>query len=555
MATIKESLVLEDRFSTVLGEVIKSLTAFNASLKDAKAENQGVQNELKNTQGELNNTGSAFTMASFKATAFGVAVGNIVANLIARISEIPGKVLAIGDSFIGTMAKLKMMNGELEEAVRMNDRIYEAAQRARSSYESMSANITRIGIVAKDTFKSQDELVAFTEIMSKSFGVMNATPAMISSSMLQISQALGSGRLQGDELRSIAEGAPLVLDALSKYMGVAKGDIRQLGADGKITAEILKNAVLAYGNEINAQFDQMPVTFSQAMERLQNKFMYTVGPMFAELSLAAGQTIMWINNNIVAIGAALLYVGMVITAVNIPAMISFAVSIGQATVAAITLAGAWLLMHWPVLIVTTAVFGLLAMMLKFPEVAGVLIGAMNVVKEVFMNALKYIAEPWIFVLNVILTGINKIRSLKGAPAIDLIKGSEYKNLGESYEEGKAAGIQYSKTASDKLAKLSESLDKYTKPGAMAVPGVPNIDEVGTVNKVKDGGTVKIYEEDLKLLKDVAMREFQLNYRQITPQIDIKFGDVRETADVNKIMEVVNDRIVELFDGDLGGSPA
>lgn len=196
--------------------------------------------------------------------------------------------MSSSDEIMGAKARMGLIlkEGESVEAV-MTD-IYNAAQRSRSSYSEMAQGVAKLGILTGDTFSSTDEIIAFQEEMNKLYVVSGATAAEAANSMLQINQAMASNRLQGDELRSVLEGAPMLAQKIAEYMGVTTGEMRDLASQGKITSKVIKNALFGAADEINKRFEEMPLLFSQRWEQIKNTVKRSFSDAFVEASKMLG---------------------------------------------------------------------------------------------------------------------------------------------------------------------------------------------------------------------------------------------------------------------------
>lgn len=189
------------------------------------------------------------------------------------------KGMSIADEFTNTSARLGLLTESMEEQLELQDKIFQAANRSRGAYSDMASAVAKLQMLAGDSFGSNDETIAFTELMQKSFKVGGADATQQSAAMLQLTQAMASGRLQGDEFTSISENAPLILQAISKYTGKSRGELKELAADGAITADIIKNSMFAMGGEINAQFESMPMTFADVWNRIKNEALKAFQPI------------------------------------------------------------------------------------------------------------------------------------------------------------------------------------------------------------------------------------------------------------------------------------
>jgi tape measure domain-containing protein len=218
-------------------------------------------------------------------------LGNIIANIITiiaeKISEIPGKLAHLSDEYSGIVARIKLITSSAEEAAAMNDQIYYSALRARGSYSGMADAVSKIGLTAREAFPDPNAIVPFVENIQKLFTVGGTGIEQQKDAMLQLTQALGSGKLQGDEFRSIAEAAPMIEQIVAHFMGVTQGELKQLSSDGQITAEIMKNAILGATDEINAKFATMPLTWGQIWQNMQTVAFRAFVPVFEQISAIA----------------------------------------------------------------------------------------------------------------------------------------------------------------------------------------------------------------------------------------------------------------------------
>lgn len=193
------------------------------------------------------------------------------------------KVIGISDQLASTNAKLDMMNDGMRTTKELQDMIYVSAQRSRGSYLDMANSVAKLGNLAKDAFGSTEEVVAFSEQLNKQFILAGASTTEIKNATLQLTQALSSGVLRGDELNSIFEQAPTIIQSIADYMGVPIGQIRDLASQGEITAEIVKNAMFAAADETNAKFESMPKTFEQIGQSLQNTAIMAFEPVLTSV--------------------------------------------------------------------------------------------------------------------------------------------------------------------------------------------------------------------------------------------------------------------------------
>lgn len=194
------------------------------------------------------------------------------------------KVAEISDEITQTRARLDMMNDGLQTTGELTQMVQRAAQRARGDYMSMAGIVARFGNNAGDAFKDTAEVVRFSELVQKQMTIAGAGTAEASNAMLQLSQALGSGVLRGDELNSIFEQAPNLIRTIADYMGVPIGQIRAMASEGELTADIVKNAILSSADEINAQFSKMPITWGQRVQAFKNEALVAFEPVLTKIN-------------------------------------------------------------------------------------------------------------------------------------------------------------------------------------------------------------------------------------------------------------------------------
>lgn len=263
MAVIREELILYDRFTNTFTEFIrlgeraagatqqarKSVDRFTDSQKRAAAASDSLSGSLKRLVG---------TYLSFQGVK---------------------SLLGLSDQITATDARLKLMTGSEEAAAAAQEEIYAAALRSRGAYTDMAATVAKLGTLAGNAFGGTGELVAFAEQLNKQMALSGTTTAEAQAAMLQLTQGLASGVLRGEELNSVLEQTPMVAQTIAKYMGVSVGEMRELASQGKVTADVVKNAVLGAAEETNAAFEQMPYTWAQVWTMGQNIILQTFQPV------------------------------------------------------------------------------------------------------------------------------------------------------------------------------------------------------------------------------------------------------------------------------------
>lgn len=230
-------------------------------------------------QGRFNQEISAGTQQANELT-------NTIKNAVLAFVSIQsiGKALNISDELVQTTSRLNMMNDGLQSIQELVNMVYAAAQDARGSFSEMADVVARFGNNAGDAFGSSEEVVAFADLIQKQMTIAGASTQEASNAMLQLSQALGSGVLRGDELNSIFEQAPNLIQSIADYLDVPIGKIREMAADGELSADVVKAAIFASADEINAKFEEMPMTWGQIWQSMKNTAMIAFQPVLQRLN-------------------------------------------------------------------------------------------------------------------------------------------------------------------------------------------------------------------------------------------------------------------------------
>ena len=216
-----------------------------------------------------------------------------------------GKALDISDQLTLTTSRLDMMNDGVQSTAELVNMVYAAAQDARGSFSQMADVVARFGNNAKDAFSSSEEVVAFADLIQKQMTIAGASTQEAANAELQLSQALGSGVLRGDELNSIFEQAPNLIQNVADYLNVPIGQIREMAADGELSADIVKTAIFSAADDINSKFESMPMTWSQIWQSMQNTALIAFQPVLQNLNDLANSDVLQasIQNAIGAISA------------------------------------------------------------------------------------------------------------------------------------------------------------------------------------------------------------------------------------------------------------
>lgn len=315
------------------------------------------------------------------------------------------KGIDITDEYSNIAARLALINDGLQTQEELQNKIFAAANRSRGVYSDMASAVAKMGLLAKDAFTSNDELIAFTELVQKSFKISGADPSEQAGAMRQLAQAMASGRLQGDELVSIMENAPMIYEAIAKYMGKTKGELKKLSSEGAITADIIKNAVFAAAKNINTKFAEMPMTFGDIWNRIKNgalkafdkvivkvnqlinadKFQRFVDRMITGFSLAASAA-SWLIDAIIRGWDT---IGPILAVIAGIWLVSIIGKLWAMIPPLIAQAAAWLSVYWPILLVI-AIIGIAISAARqlgatWDEIIGFIGGLIGVFATTFYN--------------------------------------------------------------------------------------------------------------------------------------------------------------------------
>lgn len=560
-------------------------------------------------------------------------------NLVEKgIGTING-LMSSNDKVTSDVAKIGLFNYDKNMSnAQAYGMAYRAAQNSRSDLSDTTTLINRImmsGVYGQEA-GSLGSATRMAETLNKALVVGGGTAEENKRALIQLSQGLSSGRLQGDELRSIREQAPYLASVLAeglnkiddRFIGTTVGDLKELGAQGELTSDIVIRALEAMQDQVDATFaDKAPRTWAQGLTSIKN----TIKVMTAYLQSMEGgplskiSELVWIIADylksedgirlLAGIATGLSVVGTVLTWVVRAALTGISwlmdhsyvliavlvVLASMAVIAGIQMAAAWIAATWPILLVILAIAAVIGILqlcgVSFSQIVGAICGGIAVVIAAFKNfglaVWEIIANIGIFLYNLfavdfpsfVLEGVLMAIQMF-SPLLDLIsaignvlgqdwditatlsngvlskqaelesKRKDFVDTGafqdgwvsDAYNGGYEWGAGAVKTLTDGIGDFTGGLtdfmegntalyDSATGAGVNVAGG--NLDSVGSIKN-----DVNINDEDIQLLRDMAARDYLLNLQQITPVAHISFGDVRETADVNKIMDVIEDMVEE-----------
>lgn len=651
MSVIRESLVLEDRFSAVFSAYLnlgRQIAANMRTATETQEEFTAAAAQSGTALAALSHTADSaarqmediHSAAGRMADASGHAAdkqdrlnhsmrsgAHAADGLVSRLKTLAAAYLGLrsAQAFIGlsdtwtqTTARIDRMNDGRQTTPQVQDMLFDAAQRSRGDYQSTADMAAKLGTLAPDAFASTAEVVAFAEQINKQFALAGTSAQGAQAAMLQLTQAMSSGVLRGEELNSVLEQAPTITRAIAAYMGVTIGEMRQLASEGRITADVVKAAVFAAAEETNAAFEAVPLTFSQAMTMVKNEGLNALRPVLEELNafLNSDMGRDALNGFIAAVrmgGDALLWLlqlmesGAVFIAENWDTvstlLIGGAILIGAVmTASALQSAAAWAAANWPLLLIAGSILLVIYMARQmgatWEDVGGVVGG---VLYELYALGYNLTADGWnliatfaeffanVFnnpvaaIANLFLGLFDTIMSIveTAASAIDALLGSNISGavagfranvsnwIKDSFGENQITIQRMEKIryddAWDRGSRMGRgvgaALDNFNATDARGNAGGTPFDYAQLlsntgISAALDGigsdtrairGSVSLSEEDIRLLVDLAEREYvtNINFTAQTPVINVTGQNTGDTdMDRRLLADAIKDILLE-----------
>lgn len=586
MAQIREELILYDSFTNTFTKYIQYGQQAAGVTNTAKQ----ATNEFTQSQRTASNATGGLTQS--------------IKGLVGAYAGLRGirKLLDLSDTITSTTARLNMMNDGLQTTAELNQMIFESAQRSRGAYAQTASFVAKLGNLAGDAFSSNREIIDFAEQINKQITLSGASNTEASAAIYQLTQGLSSGVLRGEELNSVMEQTPMIAKTIADYMGVTTGEMRELASEGKVTAEVVKNAMFAAAEETNAKFEQMPMTWGQVWTQFQNIAIQALQPVL--------QAISWLAQNLDIVGPIVLGVGTAFlvfkTAAN---WTNICAAATKALTAAQTVLGTVMATTWgPVLIVIIAIVaGLYSIVAVINKVTGSTISATGIITGAISVALAFVGNMFITVINIIIGAfalvyniIADVANLVGnvfidplgtaarlfidfadvvlgvlqgiASAIDFIFGSDWSQTIQGWRNDmKAWATDTFGESKEFVAKLNaedlyldqldygEAWNSGYNWGANLFSSNSNADNPfqspdytpymeDTSQNVKDiKNSVSATEEDIQSLVDVAERRYvnNINLTAQTPVITVNGANTGHTAaDRQNLANTIRDILVE-----------
>lgn len=526
-----------------------------------------------------------------------------VLRLAASYISIQGlkKAVDLSDGLVSMRARLDRMNDGLQTTQELEAMIYQSAQRSRGSFTDTMGLVSQLGTMAGDAFSSSKEIVQFAEQLNKQLAMSGASGASAQAAILQLEQGLASGVLRGDELNSVMEQAPALAKSIADYMQVSVGELREMGSQGQITADIVKNALFAAAKDTNAEFEKTPMTWAQVWTVASNTAVRALDPLLTAIN--------WVANNlnvaiplVVSLGSAF---GVLLIAANWTNILATATKTAasmQAFYNAVMAANPIALTAAAVLVLVAALYGGVAAFNKLTgssiSATGIITGTFTTMGAFILNgtlvplhngfaafvnflgnafndpitaidvlfydmsitSLKYIqnvAQGLEGLINMIpgvevnmTSGIDKLIgkleygrnwTIKQNGYKEYIKPWENFDLGKSYKAGYNWG-----------ANLGKSGLMGTGTGELEIPQAADVKDLLTnidKNTGKIAKTVDLSDEQIKMLVDVAERKYvnNVNLTSQTPMITVQGQNTGNTEkDARNLADTLRDVLVDLM---------
>ena len=378
MAQIREELILYDRFTTTFTKYLRYGEQAAGVTKEAQRATESYSQSQKAAAASTNT------------------LTNSVRNLLGAFAGMQAIrwLVNTSDQLTSINARLQLMTGSAEAAAAAQNEIYQAAMRSRGAYADMADFVSQLGTTAGNAFRDTNELIAFAEQIQKQLAISGASGASAQAALVQLTQGLSSDALRGEELNSVLQQTPLIAKTIADYMGVTIGEMHELASEGKVTADVVKNAILGATAETNAQFEQMPMTWAQVWTMAQNIAIRALDPVL--------QAISWLANNIETVGPIVLSLGAAFAVFLVAANwtnICTAATTGLAT--AQKMLGEVMATTWgpPLIIIALVIGAIYAVTAAVNHFAGTSVSATGIIAGTFLSLFALLANGAIFIMN------------------------------------------------------------------------------------------------------------------------------------------------------------
>ena len=441
MAKIAEELILYDKFSGTFTKYLRYGGQAAGVTQDITKETQ----KLAKAQQTASTATSGF-------------LGKLQ-GLVGAYMGLQGlrAVVDLSDAVSGTTARLNMMNDGLQTTKELQDMIFQSAQRSRGDYLSTAGFVSQLGTLAGDAFSSNAEIIAFAEQINKQIALSGTSSQAASAAIYQLTQGLSSGALRGEELNSVLEQTPMIAQTIADYMGVTTGEMRELASEGKITANVVKNALLASAEETNAAFENMPKTWGQVWTSFKNQAIMAGQPVLNFINLLANN-IEIVLPLVIGLGTAFAIFQVAANWVNICTAATTMLTNAQRMLGA-AMATAW---GPPLIIITLVITAVYALTAAFNKLTGSSVSATGIITGAFAG-----------LATLVINGVIRIQNVFAAFANFF--GNVFKNPVAAV---KMLFFQLADTAIGYIAKIAAAIEALINK----IPGV-SVDITSSIDRV------------------------------------------------------------------------
>lgn len=595
MPNIREELTLVDNFSSPFTRFIQLAEQSAASVMDLRGSLNNIETTTARAALATEQLAQQMSGASRQADNAGNAISGLMGRVQGLIASYVGLQTVTGlgnlsDTFVQTAARIDMINDGLHTTQELLQMLYQSAQNSRGSFTETADMVSKLGILAGNAFNGTEEIIAFAELLNKQMAISQTGTQARQAAMLQLTQAMSSGVLRGEELNSLLEQTPMIAQTIADYLGVSVGEMRNLASEGAITAEIMKNSMFWAADEINKKYEQVPMTWADVWNSFKNTATMALQPVLNGIN--------WMANHIdivapLVLGLAGAFAVFLIAAnwVNICTAATSLLATVQRMAAAVT-ATAW---GWPLIIIVALIGVFFAAVAAVNHFAGTSVSAVGIIVGVFAALFAFVYNTVIvnlyngfamfanFIANVFTNPVAAVKVLFYDMAATVL--GYISNIAHAIENliNAIPGVQVSITSgldglvnnlksASASVKAESGYKEYFKPmeykdltgafqsgysagsnfsfgglfgGSGAGAGFPSVgsasDLLGDIGKntgktagntsaLKDA--VDMTNEDLKMLVDMAERQYvaQVNLTAQSPVINITGQNTGNTAD-------------------------
>lgn len=427
MPQIREQLILEDQFTQPFTEFIQLAQRAASSMDMLQGSLSNIETATARTALATENLGTTLSRSTASSASTSTAVDGLTRRLLGLASAYVGiqtvsGLVNLSDTFTQTTARLDLMNDGLQTTQELTQMIYQSAQASRGSFAETANMVAQLGTLAGNAFDNTQEIVAFAEQLNKQMAISGTSAQEGSAAMLQLTQAMSSGVLRGEELNSVMEQTPMIANTIAEYLGVSTGKMREMAAEGQITAEVVKNAMFWAADETNAKFEEMPMTWAQVWQSFQNTATMALQPVLNAIN--------WLANNIqiiapIVLGLATAFGVFLIAAnwIRICAAVTSFLTTAQAMLGAV-MATVWGPIIIAIVLVIAAIYAVVAAINMLTGstisatglIAGTIAVALAFIGNIFVAAFNLIMDGLVFVVNGFIGVANIIATVFSNPA-------------------------------------------------------------------------------------------------------------------------------------------